>query len=298
MFGRLTGWARHLHDPAGKAYVVTMEEGLYEVDVRTLEVKTLFHDEQRPGSPKADLPGYHGKGLYSGQGRLVYANNGEHGGAALTDPTIDSGVLAQWPGEGDRWQVVRRNQFTEVTGPGGLFGNAAGDPVWSVGWDEKSLILMCLCEGRWHHYRLPKGSHSYDGAHGWNTEWPRIRDVSEGSEFEGRETGEGRGPLLMTMHGTFWSFPRTFQAGRTAGIRPRSSYLKVVGDFARWNGRVVLGCDDTAKSEFLNKRRAKGEIAAPQSQSNLWFVEDAALDRLGPTLGRGAVWLREDGVAA
>jgi hypothetical protein len=25
------------------------------------------------------LPGYHGKGFYSGQGRAVYANNGEHG---------------------------------------------------------------------------------------------------------------------------------------------------------------------------------------------------------------------------
>jgi hypothetical protein len=57
---------------------------------------------------------------------------------------------------------------------------------------------------------------------------------------------------------------------------------------------VVLGCDDTAHSEFLNRRKAKGEIAAPQSQSNLWFLEPDQLDQLGPVIGRGAVWLNED----
>jgi hypothetical protein len=128
---------------------------------------------------------------------------------------------------------------------------------------------MLLDGGKWHAYRLPKGSHSYDGAHGWNTEWPRIREIGEGD-------------LLMTMHGTFWKFPKTFSAKNSAGIAPRSNYLKVIGDFARWNDRVVFGCDDTAKSEFLNKRKAKGEIAAPQSQSNLWFVEPATIDQARP----------------
>ena len=55
----------------------------------------------------------------------------------------------------------------------------------------------------------------------------------------------------------------------------------------------MLGCDDTAKSEFLNKRKAKGKVAAPQSQSNLWFVEPEQLDHLGPVIGRGAVWLND-----
>jgi len=127
---------------------------------------------------------------------------------------------------------------------------------------------------------LPKGSHSYDGAHGWNTEWPRIRDIGE-KEF------------LMTMHGTFWKFPKDFTPQKSAGIIPRSNYLKVNGDFCEWQGKVVLGCDDTAKSEFLNKRKAKGEIAPPRSQSNLWFVEHAQLDQLGAPIGRGAVWLND-----
>jgi hypothetical protein len=283
MFGRPTANARHLTDPAAKIYCASMEEALYEIDVKTLAVATLYRDEQdkTPG-PRAGLPGYHGKGMFSGQGVLVYANNGENSPEARRDPFIPSGVLAEW--NGTDWKVVRRAQFTEVTGPGGILGNEnpATDPIWSMGWDAKSLILMLRDGGGWHAYRLPKASHSYDGAHGWNTEWPRIRGIG------------GDDDLLMTMHGMFWSFPKTFSLADTSGIDPRSTYLKVVGDFCQWQDRVVFGCDDTAKSEFLNKRRAKGEIAAPQSQSNLWFVDPAKLDRLGPVIGRGSVWLRED----
>ena len=233
MYGRPTGNARHLTDPANKVYAASMEEGFYEIDVRTLAVTELFRDEQLKGDfRRANLPGYHGKGLYSGQGLLIYANNGEHGKEAQARPDIPSGVLASWDGRAEAWSVVRRNQFTEVTGPGGLEGNAdpANDPIWSVGWDHRSLLLMVLHTGRWHAYRLPKASHSYDGAHGWNTEWPRIRDIGEDD-------------LLMTMHGTFWRFPRAFTPARSAGIAPRSNYLKVVADFTRWGDRVVLGCE-------------------------------------------------------
>lgn len=315
MFGRPTGNARHLTDPVNKIYYASMEEGLYEVDVRTLAVTELWRDEQLKDGRKSNLPGYHGKGLYSGQGVLVYANNGEHGKDALVNPEIDSGVLASWDGKADAWSVIRRNQFTEVTGPGDLSGNKnpATDPLWSIGWDFRSLILQVRDshpvggalrpespnvggpslpespnvggalrpESPWHSYRLPKSSHSYDGAHGWNTEWPRIRDIGEND-------------LLMTMHGAFWRFPKNFDSTHSGGVSPRSNYLKVIGDFARWGDRVVLGCDDTAKSEFLNKRAAKGKLAAPgQSQSNLWFIEPAQLDHLGPVLGRGAVWLND-----
>lgn len=282
MFGRPTGTARHLIDPAGKVYYATMEEGLYEVDVKTLVATELWADEQRKEGRHANLPGYHGKGLFAAQGRVIYANNGEHGAAAQQRPDVPSGVLAEWDGRSDQWTIVRRNQFTEVTGPGGITGESQStDPVWSIGWDHRSLILMCLDHGKWHSFRLPKASHSYDGAHGWNTEWPRIRDIGEDS-------------LLMTMHGMFWKFPRTFTPTTSAGIAPRSTYLKVVGDFCRWNDRIVLGCDDTAKNEFLNKRKAKGDIAAPQSQSNLWFLAPEQLDHLGPVIGRGAVWLNDD----
>ena len=284
MYGRPTGNARSLTDPAGKILYATMEEGIYEVGVKSLAVTELWSDEQIKGtSPKANLPGYHGKGFYSGQGVYIYANNGDHSQAATKRPDVPSGVLAEWDGKADAWKIIRRNQFTEVTGPGGIHGNPdpATDPVWTVGWDFKSILLgVRLPASGWTFYRLPKGSHSYDGAHGWNTEWPRIREVGEKD-------------LLMTMHGTFWDFPKNFGVSSTSGIRPRSNYLKVIGDFCRWNDRLVMGCDDTARNEFINKRKAKGEIAAPQSQSNLWFVDPATLDELGPLIGRGAVWERE-----
>ena len=292
LYGRLTASARHLTDPAHKIYTMTMEEGVYEIDVDTLKVTELFRDGNIQGVGKSKLggdllPGYHGKGGYSGQGRLIYANNGEFSPAAKKDPTTPSGVLAEWNGKPgkENWKVVLRNQFTDVTSKGGIYGaeHPETDPLWAVGWDVKSVILMVLDGGEWHKYRLPKGSHSYDGAHGWNTEWPRIREIGEGDDF------------LMTMHGTFWHFPATMSAKNSSGIRPRSNYLKVVGDFCRWGDKVVLGCDDTARSEFLNSRKAKRGVGAPgQSNSSLWFLDPKDFDTFGPVIGRGAVWQAED----
>ena len=288
MFGRPTGNARHIEHPESKIVFATMEEGIYEVDLESLAVTELWGDEANKASArKADLPGYHGKGFYSGQGVYVYSNNGEHGREARVNPNIPSGVLAEWDGKADAWTVVRRNQFTEVTGPGGIYGNEnpATDPIWTIGWDHRSLIMgVRMADSGWHFYRLPKASHSYDGAHGWNTEWPRIREIGEDDR-------------LMTMHGTFWRFPKNFSPESSAGIEPRSNYLKVIGDFARWGDRIVIGCDDTAKNEFLNKRAAKGEVEAPQSQSNLWFIEPEQLDQFGPAIGRGSIWVN-DAVAA
>lgn len=284
MSGRLTGNARHLTDPQNKVYYATMEEGLYEVDVSTLAVKNLIkdgHDKDSPGIA-SKLPGYHGKGLYSGQGRLLYSNNGERSPEALKDPEAISGALAQWFGKGD-WELVLREQFTEITGPGGIRGNKKPetDPVWSMGWDARSLLLALLENKKWHFYRLPKGSHSYDGAHGWNTEWPRIREIGEEK-------------FLATMHGTFWDFPSGFSRRNSSGIAPRSNYLKVIGDFCRWEDRLVLGCDDSAAGEFLNTRPFKAENGAPrQSNSNLWFIAPEDLDSFGPAIGRGSVWLNE-----
>ncbi|MGA1235495.1 MAG: hypothetical protein ACO34E_01385, partial [Limisphaerales bacterium] len=291
MAGRLTGTARHLFEPERSVYYATMEEGLYEVDLVSLEVRELFADNQgdaggrRPDLGRlADLPGYHGKGLYSGQGVLVYSNNGENSPQARHRPDIPSGCLAEWDGLSEGWRVVRRAQFTEVSGPGGLYGNGdlENDPIWALGWDHLSVILMVRGGGGWTLYRLPKATHTYDGAHGWNTEWPRIRDV-------GLEEG-----LLMNMHGMFWSMPADFRAGSAVGLRPISTYLKVVGDFCSWDERLVFGCDVTARSEFLNTRKAKGEIAAPgESHSNLWFTDPGRIGGLGPVVGHGAVWLDE-----
>lgn len=288
--GRFTGTARSLTDPANKLIIGTMEEGFYDVDVHSLEVNTLYKDGnlmRKEGAKSFEselLVGVHGKGTYSGQGVLVYSNNGEQGEKARTDPRTEAGSLSEW--DGKNWKLIRRNQFTEVTGPGGIFGNehSSTQPIWTTGWDFKSVLLGVRGNGIWTFYRLPKASNSYDGAHGWNTEWPRIRNI-----------GTDKNPdYLMTMHGMFWKFPQTFTSMNASGIRPRSSYLKVIGDFTRWENRLVFGCDDAAKSEFLNKRQAKGGIAGPgQSQSNLWFTSIGQPDQTGTTDASGSVWLGE-----
>lgn len=290
--GRYTGVARHLTDPAHKVYIATMEEGFYEVDVNTLRHKELYpdantgvHNDTGVNPENNLLPGAHGKGLYSGQGVLVFSNNGEATPEALEKFNIPSGCLAEW--DGKDWKVVRRNQFTEVTGPGGIYGNPspATDPIYALGWDYKSVLLGVRENGGWNFYRLPKASNSYDGAHGWNTEWPRIREVGTQSDPF----------MLMTMHGMFWKFPQRFGKNNDTGIMPLSAYLKVIGDFTRWNDRLVFGCDDSAQKEFLNKRRIKGDIAGPgQSNSNLWFLNPEQVSELGPTNATGSVWLNED----
>ncbi len=295
MPGRHTGNARHLTDPANKIYYGTMEEGFYEVDVQTLKPKMLYEDinvikkktKDTEGNFKGTLlPGAHGKGLYSGQGVMVYSNNGEPSDDALKHFDIEAGVLAEWNGKD--WKVVRRNQFVEITGPGGIYGNAnpATDPIWATGWDFKSVLVgVRNPQTGWNFYRLPKASHSYDGAHGWNTEWPRIRNVGTPEKPD----------YLMTMHGMFWRFPGTFSAANSVGIRPRSAYLKVIGDFTRWNDQLVFGCDDSAQKEFLNKRKVKGSIEGPgQSNSNLWFTSPEKPDQLGPNTAEGAVWISEN----
>lgn len=293
MPGRHTGNARHLTDPGNKILYGTMEEGFYEVDAKTLVPKMLYEDgnvdrDKKTGKAayqtKGLLPGTHGKGFYSGQGVAVYSNNGEPGRQAEIQFDIESGSLSEW--DGKAWKVVRRNQFVEVTGPGGVDGNKnpATDPIWATGWDHKSVLLGVRDHGKWTFFRLPKASHSYDGAHGWNTEWPRIRDVGTAQKPD----------YLMTMHGMFWKFPGQFTAQNSAGIRPRSAYLKVIGDFTRWNDRLVFGCDDSAQREFLNKRKAKGGIEGPgQSNSNLWFTSLNQPDQLGPDHAEGSVWIHE-----
>ena len=171
MSGRHTGNARHLTDPANKKYYKTMEEGFYEVDVHTLEVHELYPDGNRKQQKQNDtdagpindlLPGVHGKGLYSGQGHLYFTNNGEGTQEALQKFDVEAGCLAEW--DGTDWKLVRRNQFTEVTGPGGIYGNAnpETDPIWTTGWDYKSDLLGVRdAQTVWSFYRLPKACHSF-----------------------------------------------------------------------------------------------------------------------------------------
>ena len=275
---RITAVTRHLTDPANKVYMVDMEGPVWEVDVHTLEPKRLF---VKP------IPGWHAKGAYTSQGRLIVANNGERRTADLeglkwelpesqwSKAPEDAGVLAEY--DGKTWTIVSRRQYTDVSGPGGVMGERDGDtPAWSIGWDRRSVLLQVRSSEGWSLYRLPKGSYTYDPSHGWFTEWPRIRAI-------------GEGPLLLNMHGTFFDFPATFSPGRAGGVRPLSTHLHFTTDFADWNGGVVLSGNDTSIQQ---------NPLGTKPQSNLRFLTRPQVTTdFGPRSGWGGVWI-DDAVKA
>lgn len=281
MPGRVTAWARHLSDPANKVYMVDMEDMIYEVEVHSLKPTLLFKDP---------IPGYHGKGAYLAQGKLVVANNGESGSFiggldSAKDWQVsqdftnagpeDRGCLATY--DGKTWQVIERRQYTEVTGPEGISPTAAGDklPLWTIGWDKRSLRLQVLQDGQFHLFLLPKGCLNNDAKHGWFTEWPRIRDI-------------GQDKLLMDMHGLFFDFPKDFAPGKTGGLTPIGRHLRYIPDFCKWNEQLVLGCDEAS---------IQGNPLCGQPQSNLWFGSYQQLKKWGETSADGSIWA-DDAVKA
>jgi hypothetical protein len=270
---RVTAIARHLTDPKNKVYYIDMEGSIWEANVHTLAVKRLF---------KKPVPGWHSKGGYTSQGRLVVSNNGElHvgnyndllvGGVAKIEE--ERGVLAEF--DGKEWSIVERRQFTEVTGPNGITGGSdVDDPIWAIGWDRRSVRLKLLEDGRWHTYLLPKAAYCNDASHGWYTEWPRIREITAGR-------------WMMDMHGMFFEFPKTFSSKNSAGIKPIGSHLRYVPDFCEWNGKLVLATDETS---------IQGNKLAGQPQSNLWVGSYEDLKSWGPASGYGGPWI-EDHVTA
>jgi hypothetical protein len=303
--GRHTASAAHLTDP-NRMYIFTMEDGVYDINAADLTFITRYPDVQSRGD--RFLFGYHGKGAYTGQDRFVVGNNGRPN--IQNDPTGPAGVLATWNGTTVQqnggsylatndpnntpeentvnpvaaqsnyiagWFQVSKTQTCEVTGPGGIYGNPnpATDPIWATGFDAKSVLLHVMENQQWNHWRLPKGSYSHDGSHGWHTEWPRIRqlDPSDPSSI-----------YLMHMHGIFFDFPKTFSAANFAGLRPISNYYKMPTDYAMFNGGIVMGKNDASK--FSNP-------LAQKNQSNLWFGTMADIQNWGSPGGHGSVWMNE-----
>ena len=275
MQGRYTGAGRHLKDPANLVYINTMEGGLYEVNVHTLAFKELrknFTDEYVNHGilqdPEINLPGTHGKGGFTGQGHFYFTNNGS------------SGVLAEWDGNGDAlkkstWKIVDLQRYTEVIGPGGLTGeNKTTDPVWALGWDDKSPFINLRQNNAWHKYRLPKASYTQDADHGWFTEWPRIRRIN-GIEGIG---------YMMCEHGLLYHFPDNFSLGNTGGISPISMHLKMIADWDVLNNEIVFACDDA--SMFDNPILGR-------QQSNLWFASVKDLEKMGRPSGWCNIYLNE-----
>jgi hypothetical protein len=255
---RLASTCRHLTDPAGKVYVLTMEGLLFEVDVRSLEARQLADLVRELGLPQSSQP--HFKGAFSSQGRLVVANNTyeeeEHLGRR------EAGRLAEWDGSGP-WRILERNPFVEVSGKQNpRVGQWYGNTLYALGWDNRSVILRVLHDGRWTRYRLPQGSHSWD--HTWNTEWMRIREAQTER-------------YLMDAFGIFYELPPLVYGGSVWGIRPIATHLRIVPDFCFWRGLFVMAGD-------------QADNATGQPQSGLWFGNVDDLWSFGKPAGWGSVW--------
>jgi len=262
---RLTSTCRHLEDPEGKVYFVTMEGKLFDVDVETLEANELADLNRELKLPKGAQPHY--KGAFSAQGRLVVANNTYDENEYLG--RRHAGRLAEWDGEGE-WRILEENPFIEVTGKQNpKAGRTYGNPLYAVGWDERSVIFRVLANGEWKRYRLPRGSHSW--SHTWNTEWMRIREVQTER-------------YLMDAFGIFYELPALVYGGEVWGIRPIASHLRIVPDFVFWRGLFVLAGDQT-------------DNAVGQPQSGLWFGDVDDLWGWGKPTGWGALWRHTDGAA-
>ena len=275
MPARVTAFMRHIKDPTNFVYLYDMENMFYEVNVHTLEFKKLFHDP---------IPGYHGKGGFTSQGKVVVSNNGETSFGHLDKPDLwqvsndytkrsseDRGCLATYDGE--KWEVIERRQYTEVIGPQGVHPTSEGknDPVWAIGWDKRSLRLQVMEDGAFTTFLLPKGCLNNDAAHGWFTEWPRIRDI-------------GRKDLLMDMHGMFFNFPKDFTSQNCGGLEPIGSHIRYIPDFCFWNGKVVLATDEAS---------IQGNPMVGQPQSNLWFGDLEDLRSWGPRNAAGSIYMND-----
>ena len=261
---RLTATMTHLTDPASKVYFLTMESLLFEANVNTLEVKLLCDLNEELGIQDIEHP--HFKGGYTGQGRVVVANNTYTNTDFVHGPT--QGRLAEWDGE--TWTILETYQFNEVTGR-----TSIGDAILATGADNASAILKVRTGGRWSTYRLPKATHTQ--GHSWTTEWPRIREV-ESERW------------LVNCSGMFYELPAMQYDDKVWGVRPISTHLRIIGDFCAWHGMLVMAGDQTTPIMDANP-------FVGQPQANLWFGKTDDLWRFGKPTGWGGPW-REQAVSA
>lgn len=154
---RLTAVMEHLEDPENKVYFMCMEGEFFEADVHTLEARFMF-DLSKEWGIRA-----HFKAGYTGQGRVIVANN-TYQDSDYEGKTAN-GRLAEW--DGNEWTILETCMFNTVTGR-----TSISNAIYAVGADNASAILKVRLDGQWQTYRLPKATHTQD--HSWTTEWPRI----------------------------------------------------------------------------------------------------------------------------
>ena len=248
---RITATFAHLKERASLVYHLGMEGELLETDVSTLrtrqveDVLKLLGGKRRP----------HFKGAYTGQGRIVVANNGfyEYG--------EENPGLAEF--DGSRWNILSNKPHMECMGRENL-----GNVIFCTGWDESSVLFWALVKGKWQKYRLPKGGHVQE--HAWQTEWMRIREV-ETEHF------------LMDIQGIFYELqPMPFEDA-IWGVKPICNHLRIIPDYCAFRGMFAAGGNQTTPN-------SDNYAYAGQPQSGIWFGKTDDLWQWGKPSGWGGPW--------
>ena len=294
---RIGAMAEHLLTPETHVYMVSMDGPLYEVELASLRATKLLDLVDALAIPVSADPhttgqcyphfkdaitvhgGTDGKGgIPAGAtgGLLYVASNGYNEADFVNGSSC--GRLASWDGTpGGNWTVLETTAF---------YGLAArknyGRMLYASGWDRKSALLrakddgspdapVAAGQGGWRTMRLPKASHAFD--HGWQTEWPRIREV---------ETER----YLLDVHGLFYELSPLGWGAATWAVRPISQHLRVAPDFCSFRGMLVMGGNQVS-SIFDNN------VVTGQSQSGLWLGKTDDLWSWGKPQGTGSVWREE-----
>lgn len=263
---RLTATMKHLTQPDSLVYFLTMEGLLFEANVYTLQTRQIFDliDEFYHSSYQDLLKKgiyIHFKGGYTGNGRVVVANNSYQNEDYIGKQK--GGRLAEW--DGRKWTVLDSTAYVEVNGkPKAIYGNG----IWAIGWDRKSVKMMFQSpeSGGWKTYRLPKGSQAWE--HAWNTEWMRIREAQTER-------------FMVDAFGIFYELPVMSYGGLPLPLKPVCNHLRVIPDYVSWRGFLVLASD-------------QGDNAVGQPQSNFMFSHIDQLWSWGKPGGWGSVWQEEN----
>jgi hypothetical protein len=248
---RLTSTMRHLTDPGGRVYFLTMEGLLFECDVASLECRQLADLVSEMKLAKRP----HFKGGWTGQGRVVVANNGfyEYG--------EDQAGLFEW--DGKTWRRLSGKPHMDIAGRQNM-----GSVLFATGWDESSVLFWTMIQGKWERRRLPKSSHAME--HAWQTEWMRIREV---------ETEH----YLMDIQGGFFELQPVAFENAIWGVKPVCQHLRIIPDYCAFRGLLALAGNQTTPNQGNNP-------LSGQPQSGLWFGKTDDLWGWGKPQGWGGPW--------
>jgi hypothetical protein len=249
---RLTSTMRHLTDPANRVYFLTMEGLFFEMDIATLTPRLLFDLVKEMKISQTP----HFKGGYTAQHRVAVANNGFY---AYGDTNAG---LFEWDG-GRSWQRLSNKPHMDVAARQNM-----GSVMFASGWDESSVLLSALVDGKWQRYRLPKASHATEQA--WQTEWMRIREV-ETEHF------------MMDIQGMFYELQPIAFEGRIWGVKPVCQHLRIIPDYCAFRGLLALGGNQTSPNGDNN-------AVVGQPQSGLWLGKTDDLWSWGRPQGWGGPW--------